>query len=855
MSDNNQDVLFLPRIESEIPIDLNDYIIVMPPQAETGECERKPRVYRLDKLLELFDGNLTPEITPGSVTLDSLSTEVQRFIICAGQEIDDGSGSTPITPPVIPIPDPTLPSGVVVPTAPLEPNRVPGIPVEVIPQTPPQRDVLPPPSKDILSKIVRISATPRINPPSEVSAPVTTIPSNARGLSVIEKDRSLLFQFDEPLDDGGAEITNYYVAIHPSVDVINEADLNWIDIELSRSHLFTGLDNDVEYLVYVRPKNPIGFGYAQTILAQPTASAPSTGTVPAKIKPVGTLVYTFNPNTRKFIGKTLILNFDDNMTGLAREDFVTSDMVVVSLYDQRGHRITSAQGNTTPSTRYRVYAVPFTEDKISNPTFGDVTLQLPAGVAMSNDNRGNAESNLLTFKYKEYYEAIPPPAEDLIITTGNGELTVEWKKSDDPRIEGYVFTIRELAESFTVGEDDPRQFIYTAYGVSVPFGGLSLSGGAGEQVGDNKRRFVGLKNGTAYAIEVIPYNEFGKGDQSRNQPAIIVGVPTISPENLAVPEEALPSPMRNMASFMTGSGDFLVRWEAPLKPNFTGFRVRVNQDDWVVLGRDAREKTFDERGINTYEFQTINERGHSESIFIRDQFIGGVPPNLQGFRLVPGNRVIKVEFDEIPQPDDVDPNRFAYSNAFHAAFKIVGGEFEGNEDYVTSGIAGPHYFVNLQNGVEYDISGRVDMSHVAGGSGNNFPSPAGTLKATPSDSFAADNVPDEPTATVTASDGALAIAITPPTDQGGGHGVGQYDIEISPVPNDEHGNPKFSGLFHITKNLSSPSLTISGLQNGVEYTIKITAINFNGTFGQYVSLPRVEPLKSTVLEVTGTPTA
>ena len=836
-----KDVLVLPEIKTEEIRSDTLFVTLETPNSKQA-C-----LYTLDSIAKAVLAQVLRNLPSGSIKIGDLDPGILELM----QALASQAKALPApTPTPIPTPTPT-PTGIVTPTKPLEPNQIPGIPTETVPRTAPRRTVLPEPSKEVLNKIVRVSATPRVNPPTTVTAPVLHVPGNNRELSVIEKDRELLFRFVEPVDDGGSPIIRHWVAIHPTSEIVEPEDIEWIDIGLSRSYKFQSLDNTIEYLLYTRPENAIGFGYAQTIEAQPTAAAPATNTVKATLKTFGNLIYTYNPNTRRFSGKNFELHLEDAITGLSKEDFEVNNLVIRHLSDQRGTAITGAGGNTALSDLFFITIIPFADEVVASPDYsgGDVTIKLPAGVATSEDNRGNAESNTLTFKYMDYDQLIPPNASELVITAGNNELTIEWKKDNDPRIDGHIFSIIELPDSFIVGTSDPREFIYTRYGVSSA--GFSQFGGAGESVGENRQRFVGLKNGTAYAIEVIPYNEFG---WQETRP-IAVGVPKLSASNLAVPAEALPSPMRNLSSFLTVNGDFLVRWKAPLKSNYTGFRVRTNENEWVVLGRDVREYTFTDRGINTYEFQSINERGNSESVFIREQFIGGVAPNLQGFSLEAGNRIIKVNYDPIAQPEGIDLNRFGYSTAFQSAFKIVGGKYASDNAYLAWGSDGaPLYFLNLKNNTTYEVSGRVGMSFVSGGSGNNFPSPAQMLSATPSDSYAANNAPGACAVAITEGANQLTLAITPPGDDGGGHGIGQYQVEISPIPLDSRGFPVFTGFFHIDKNLSSPTLTIDRLESGVQYTTKTTPINYNGTFGQYIENPRIEWLKGPVTTETGTPT-
>ena len=848
----NDSFLILQDPPADFELSLDDIVFVV--DSSDVNCERVFR-FSIRQLQKLFSTDIV--IPVESVGIKALNAEVLRFIIHA--RLADGTiPQLPIDPnaPQLPI-DPNTPQtpqtpGIPTPNTPTQPNLIPGNPISPVPMQPPVTRLLPPPQQEVLNKIVRYTGTPRVPPPADAVAPVLSVPNQARDLTVIERDRELLLTFLDPSDDGGSAILKFYVAIHLEEDTIDPEDLVWIDIGLSRSHKFSNLDNTKSYLMYVRPENSVGFGFASTIVGQPVASAAAETEVSAELR-IDNLVYTYNPRIKKFKGKNLRLLLGDSVTGLSADDFTKNNLVIRHLNDQRGTLITTATGNQVLSNLFFINVTPFTEDETSlSEHSGEVSIQLPAAVATSQDNRGNAQSNKLTFKYVEYSQVKPPHAEGLIVTSASKELTVQWKKQNDDRIEGYVFSLRQLPDIFELGKDDPKDFIYTTYGVSTA--GLSLYGGIGERVAENKQRFVGLENGVAYAIEVIPYNEFGNPDA--DDIAMIAGVPSISPENLAVPVDALPSPPTSLASFLTANGRFRVTWERPLKPNFTGFRVRVNNGDWVVLGADVRHYDFGDTGINTYELQTINTRGHSDSVFIREQFIGGSSPNLQGFRLEAGNRVVKVSFDPIPQPKDLDLSRFSYSAAFISAFKIVGGIYADNTDFVTGNADGvPFFYVNLENDVEYEITGRVEMSAVSGGSGNNFPSPEVSGRITPSASHAASNAPGEPTASVTVGDGQLTIDITPPSDDGGGHGIEQYNLNISPVPLDSRGFPVFLGDFVISKNLSSPSITIDRLNNGVEYSIGITAVNYSGTFGQYVERPRIEPLRSTTLRVTGTPTA
>lgn len=364
-----------------------------------------------------------------------------------------------------------------------------------------------------------------------------------------------------------------------------------------------------------------------------------------------------------------------------------------------------------------------------------------------------------------------------------------------------------------------------------------------------EHEFVGLTNDRRISIYLRSANVFGV-----SQYLLITAVPQIASNRVAVPESALPAEPRNTELTILKDNRIKVLWDAPVKDNFTGFEIKRDDADWVKLDRSIREYTFSDTTkwkLARISLRSINDRSYSDIIEFRD-VIQGYPDRIASLTANAGNDIIQIQSAKLPStPLDSRPYKGGYTQWY--GYEVL----DANDVVVAEGdMFGdiPTYAHPLTNGVEYTVRAWSKTENVK----SEY-----VLEATvtPAETHAADNDPGSPTAfTLTPGTNQLEASWTAPSDGGGGDGVAYYRLDIEPVTGFAYFTPDGSG---------DTSITITGLQTGVEYTVSLVAVNNNGGFGQSVPdydddgnlqydsrgviLVRPSTRNSAVVTATGTP--
>lgn len=207
--------------------------------------------------------------------------------------------------------------------------------------------------------------------------------------------------------------------------------------------------------------------------------------------------------------------------------------------------------------------------------------------------------------------------------------------------------------------------------------------------------------------------------------------------------------------------------------------------------------------------------------WIRQQASG--PPNAPAIESIEaGNRILRV-FPEIVDPSAIDP-------VTHYAYSVNGSRWT---EVRNVGVNGPIVISRLSNGRSYSV--QVAAINVLG-------------RSAPSPSVAATPLPDPPSAptirSLSPSNGSLQVTYRAPSNNGGGT-ITSYQYSLD------------GGEEWLTATSSSRSaLIISGLENGVEQSVSIRAVNARGPGAASVSMnatPRRAPDAPTVVAVARQP--
>lgn len=393
---SNSRYFIIPEIESEENPDLQDFLVVMPGQADDPNA----RVYRLATIIDQFAGRINRNIPENAVGIDQLDSEVLRFIVygrLADGTIPQLSGTTPTE-------TDTQSAG---------PETVAGVPTKLLDGE--DTDEILPPSRENFPEIVTLNPRQRTVPPSKISAPVTYLPSQPTQFFLDERDSELWGSWQPPEDNGGTDILNYEVAIEEYAEDINIDDLTWIDVELDLTYVFPNLENNKRYIAFVRDKNKVGYSVPVSISGIPFERVIENLTVTLSSSANTFTNYANDTNQLGFIPISAV--FSDVPQDFVQADITTTNVERITDFRRSGHKVTF---NLHPEHRA-----------------SDVTVSIAAGVATNSDNTQNLESNTLTFTFVENILLIAPQAKNVFVSPGDRNLEVTW---EDPLINAHLLT-------------------------------------------------------------------------------------------------------------------------------------------------------------------------------------------------------------------------------------------------------------------------------------------------------------------------------------------------------------------------------------------------------------------------------
>lgn len=774
MSSGENQFLQIPETESERTPELDDFLMIVRSGGADDGCVD---VYRMSTIIDTFAERLNRNIPDGSIVLDDLSPNLINDIIRMGR------GETTTTTPTTPTPT--------TPTTPAPSTQLPAAPPGVVP--PPEILPTPDPQTTLVQRIPQLSQRPRINPPTPVSTPVTYHPSEPTNLYLIEDNGTILANWGDPEDDGGAAITNFEVAIATVASGTTIANLTWIDKQVGYSHLFSGLTNGTEYNVYVRCRNVAGYSFSVEQKGQPN-QAPSTD---------------------------LELTIED-LTGY---------------YTYQGTDFTLV-----------TYQLRYTEDTLDIAT-GEVTVN---GGSLIQVNRF-LNLHQVTVRPDNYDEGVSITVSTTATRTNLNKMIAAAVTSPKTLFRlGVGISNLEPPRNVQTVEGDQSVVVNFEAPLTELVGIEQLTG---YQISTDNINWVNiakdvythtigaLTNGTEYTIYLRSKSAVA---YSRNVELKVT--PGVATDVTAVPRSALPDIPRNAEMKQDQFGNLYFDWEAPLRDNFTGFRVRINtataspipgestitEGTWMELAKNVRRYTHVSSTRWDYiqfEIQSTNSRGHSESVKFAPA-VTAWPDPIQNVVVTAGNGVVRVAFDDLPDTpldDAFDPfgsGQLAYSSPQFVNVKIYkSDELLVNVD--TGGANSPLYF-QLENEVAHRVEVRSRTS--------SFESDTvSTSTVTPSASNAVASVGAVENLSLTAGTNQIAASWDALTD------ADYYELTLSPRPAAADVNDVMTRLNYIYQpfRVDTNSYTFSELYTGTEYTIGVRGVSNNGTFGQLLEHPPI----------------
>ncbi len=377
---------------------------------------------------------------------------------------------------------------------------------------------------------------------------------------------------------------------------------------------------------------------------------------------------------------------------------------------------------------------------------------------------------------------IPDAPENLTAIRGPGYVHLYW---DTPMDNG--------------GEEDLKYNIYISAGGSA----FSTKAVGLKQTNLN---LTDLVNGVHYLFMVSAVNDKGEGPQSLKVGSRPIGIPS-EPRELSV---------------VAGEGKADLKWRAPSD---------LGGDDSVtynvyVGGPDDDESILFETGIDDTDFKMsglVNGQTYSFYVTASNEFREGPiseivtatplgPPSVPREIVISGgNGEVTISWSQ-PSDDGGDPlvSYMVYLGSSPADLSNVGE---------TSGLT--HHEAGLTNGRTYYVAVRAFNSY----SMSDFSEVRTVIPL---------SIPGMPEILLTTpNDGGIKVDWKPPMELGG-VGFVSYNIYLA---------PDGSSLELLESNISTTSYMIDGLENGVEYTITVTASNKVGE-GPMSDPARVIPVSS-----------
>jgi titin len=324
-----------------------------------------------------------------------------------------------------------------------------------------------------------------------------------------------------------------------------------------------------------------------------------------------------------------------------------------------------------------------------------------------------------------------------------------------------------------------------------------------------------LTNGTSYSITLRAVNSAGASSAS----TALTGTPVTTP---AAPTISSVDPL---------DGALRVTFTAPTSTGgsaILGYQYSLNNGAWVLLPSSAAITSFTIPGLTNgtpyqVSLRAINARGNGSPNSFGNIAPGTVPEAPTISAIIVANQ--QVSLVVAPGLDGGWPlTRYEYSINSGAWVPLVGAP--------SVALANPIVITNLVNGTTYSF--RVRSVNYIGES-----SASADANGTPA------TLPTAPSIVSTSSsDGALSIAFTAPTSNGGST-VSTYEYSV---------NGGTTWTRRASGGNTSP-LVISGLTNGVAYNVKIRSVNGIGAGAEssaQTAIPQI-PGAGRPISVTTTP--
>ena len=538
----------------------------------------------------------------------------------------------------------------------------------------------------------RASATP--------VAPAT-VPGLVGSLSATPGDGQVVLSWDAPSSDGGSAITGYEYQYSPSGS-------GWTSVSDVNATV-SGLNNGTEYTFEVRAVNGVGQGPASTASATPA-------TVP------GTVV---------------------NLSAAAGDGQVVLSWDAPS--SDGGSAITGYEYQYSPSGSgwQAVSDVHATVSGLNNGT--EYTFEIRA---VNSVGKGAASSTSAT---PVAPATVPGTVVNLSATPGDGQVELGWDvpaNDGGSAITGYEYQ-------------------------------YSPSGSGWQAVSDVHATVSGLNNGTEYTFEVRAVNSVGQGPASAASatpatvPGTVVNLSAAAGDGQVVLSWAVPS---------SDGGSAITGYEYQYSPSGSGW-TSVSDVNATVSGlNNGTEYTFEVRAVNSAG------EGAASSTSATPVAPATVPGVVENLSAEAGDGQVVLSW-AVPSSDGGSA-----ITGYEYQYSPSGSGWTSVSD-VNATVSG------LNNGTEYTFEVRA-VNGVGQG-------PASTASATPA------TVPGTVVnLSAEAGDGQVVLSWDAPSSDGGSAITG-YEYQYSP------GGSGWTSV-------SDVHATVSGLNNGTEYTFEIRAVNSVG---------------------------
>ena len=581
-------------------------------------------------------------------------------------------------------------------------------------------------------------------------------PPDAPGnLRLTPGDGQVTVEWDAP-DDNGSPITNYWVAYRPVGGDFDDI-VEYYPSATARSWTISGLENGVEYEVFVVADNDEGASDVSTATATPTADAqpPDAPARPRLTPGDGQVTVEWDRP-------------DDNgspITGYA-----------VVLYVDGVLEAHVGGIEALPGT--------FLTDRTESWVVTDLENGIEYGFRVRAENsEGSGDWSPIATATPTADAQVPDAPDDVWTHSDDGQVTISWAEPDDngsPITSYALFFRRGTSGSFKL------------------HGLPTLS---------NQRTITGLDDGIEYQFYVQAVNAVGTSVRSPIVTAVAGAVPG-APANLRL---------------TPGDGQITVQWDAPDdNPSSvasyvvywtTDVGVPTEEASWREhrLSSSARSWTIPdltngvEYRVDVSALNAWADDGNYSSATatpMAEAQVPGAPGNLL---LTPGDGEITVEWDA----PDVNASSVASYVVFWTTDVGVPTEEASWMWHRLSSSARSWTIPDLTNGVEY----RVDVSALNASDDGYSSSATATPVA----------VPDAPgVPLLTPGDGQITVEWVAPEDNGAS--ITRYRVLY------KASSGHSSGFWQIYSDsiVTAPPAVIGRLSNGVEYQVKVRALNSEG---------------------------